>query len=251
MGRLDNKVALISGGARGQGACEGKLFAREGAKVVLADLLDDDGMKVEAEIRELGGDATYVHMDVTSEQDWAAAVKLAETKYGKLDILVNNAAIYPRKSIEEITPGEWDRVMDINGKGVLLGTKWAIPAMRRAGGGSIVNISSTHALKGGRFLAGAYSAAKAAVRILTKTTAIEYADDGIRCNTVYPGLIDTLMVADLLGDPIDRAERSIIIPLGRIGTVEDIAYGVLYLASDESSYVTGTDLIIDGGRMAG
>ena len=251
MGRLDNKVALISGGARGQGACEGRLFSREGAKVVLADLLDDDGMKVEAEIRELGGDATYVHMDVTSEQDWAAAVKLAETKYGKLDILVNNAAIYPRKSIEEITPEEWDRVMDINGKGVLLGTKWAIPAMRRTGGGSIVNISSTHALKGGRFLAGAYSAAKAAVRILTKTTAIEYADDRIRCNTVYPGLVDTLMVADLLGDPLDRAERSSIIPLGRIGTVEDIAYGVLYLASDESSYVTGTDLIIDGGRMAG
>ena len=146
MGRLDGKVALISGGARGQGATEARMFAMEGAKVVFGDITDDEGKKVEAQIRELGGEATYVHLDVTKEPDWKAAVDTAVRTYGKLNVLVNNAGILIRKNIEETTVEDWDRIFDINAKGVFLGTKASIPAMREAGGGSIVNISSTAGL---------------------------------------------------------------------------------------------------------
>ena len=257
MGRLDGKVALISGGARGQGATEAKIFATEGAKVVFGDLLDEEGQKVEDEIHQSGGEAIYTHLDVTVEADWVAAVETAVHRFGKLDILVNNAGIVGSSlgggpvSIENATVEAWDRVMEVNAKGVFLGTKYAIPEMRRAGGGSIINISSVSGLVGDlKPSSGAYPASKGAVRLLTKATAIQYAGEWIRCNSVHPGLIETPMTDSTFPTPQDRQDRIAITPIKRIGTPEDIAYGVLYLASDESSYVTGTELIIDGGFTA-
>jgi len=250
MGRVDGKVALISGGARGQGATEAQLFSREGAKVVLGDILDDAGRQVEAAIRAAGGEATYVHLNVTSEADWRAAVDTAERGYGHLHVLVNNAGILIRKSIEETTEDDWDRLMAVNVKGVFLGTKYAIPAMRRAGGGSIINISSTAGLVGSPYGSSAYTATKGAVRLFTKATAVQHAKENIRCNSVHPGPVDTDMIRDTLSDPVLRDERLNRVPLGRIGKPEDIAYGVLYLASDESSFVTGSELVIDGGSTA-
>ncbi len=250
MGRLDGKVALISGGARGQGAAEAKLCAREGAKVVFGDVLDEQGKQVEAEIRASGGEATYVHLDVTREADWREAVETAVHSYGKLDVLVNNAGIVIRKGIEDTSEEDWDRIMAVNAKGVFLGTKHAIPAMRRAGGGSIVNISSTAGLVGSPYGSAAYTASKGAVRLFTKVTAMQHAQDKIRCNSVHPGPIDTPMLQESLAEPTRREDFLQRPPLGRIGTPEDIAYGVLYLASDESSFVTGSELVIDGGRTA-
>jgi len=250
MGRLDGKVALISGGARGQGAAEANLFAREGAKVVFGDVLDDQGKQVEAEIHEVGGEVLYIHLDVTREADWVTAVETAVSRYGKLDILVNNAGITIRKSIEDTTEEDWDRIMAINAKGVFLGTKQAIPAMRQSGGGSIVNISSTAGLVGSPYSGASYAATKGAVRLFTKSTAIQYAKEGIRCNSVHPGLLETPMTEDILADAAHREERTQRIPLGKIGTAEDIAYGVLYLASDEASFITGSELVIDGGATA-
>ena len=189
--RLEGKVALISGGARGQGATEAKLFVREGAKVVFGDIRDQEGQQVEAEIPELGGEATYTHLDVTREADWRSAVDTAVSRYGRLDILVNNAGIAIWKGVEDTTEEDWDRVMAVNAKGVFLGTKHAIPAMRQAGGGSIINISSTAGLRGIPGLA-AYTATKGAVRLFTKSTAIQYAGENIRCNSVHPGGVDRL-----------------------------------------------------------
>ena len=246
MGRLEGKVALISGGARGQGAVETELFSNEGAKVVFGDIRDDEGKQVEAKIRELGGDVTYIHMDATNEEDWQKAVALAESQYGKLDILVNNAGISPPERQIDITVEQWDAVMDINAKGVFLGTKHAIPAMQRAGGGSIINISSIAGIVGRPLASAAYAASKGAVRVFTKSTAAQHASDNIRCNSVHPGPIDTDMLRGVTAsaDPSSRVGE---IPLGRLGQSEDVAYGVLYLASDEAAFVTGIELVIDGG----
>ena len=250
MGRLDGKVALISGGARGQGATEGRMMAQEGAKVVLGDILDEQGRAVEAEIRAAGGTATYVHLNVTSEADWQSAVQTAENAYGGLHVLVNNAGILMRATIEETTEDDFDRIMAVNVKGVFLGTKHAIPAMRRAGGGSIINISSVAGLVGSPGETAAYSATKGGVRLFTKSTAIQHASDNIRCNSVHPGPISTDMIKDMLEDPEQWEQRMRRLPLKRPGRPEDIAYGVIYLASDESSYVTGAELVIDGGTTA-
>ena len=250
MGRLDGKVALISGGARGQGAAETRLFVREGARVVFGDILDDEGKKVEAEIRAAGGDVTYVHLNVTRETDWRAAVATAVERYGKLDVLVNNAGILLRATIEATTEADWDRIMAVNVKGVFLGTKCALPAMRQAGGGSIVNISSTAGLVGSPGETAAYSATKGAVRLFTKSTAIQHAREKIRCNSVHPGPIATDMIKDVLQNPGAWEQRLRRLPMGRVGTADEVAYGVLYLASDESSYVTGSELVIDGGTTA-
>ena len=247
MGRLDRKVALISGGSKGQGAAEAKLFAQEGAKVVLADILDDEGKKIEAEINETGGEAMYLHLDVTSEADWAAAVRAAVDSYGKLDILVNNAGILLRKGVEETSAEEWDRIQDVNSKGVFLGVKAAIPAMREAGGGSIVNISSIAGLRGSTSTA--YGASKGLVRLLTKSTAVQYGPEGIRCNSVHPGIIETDMTEEML-DSVGREQWLARTPLRIIANAHDVALGVLYLASDESRYVTGSELVIDGGITA-
>jgi len=250
MGRLDGKVAVISGGARGQGAIEARMLAREGAKVVFGDVLDDDGRKVEAEIRGSGHEATYVRLDVTKEADWRAAIDTAVDRYGKLNVLVNNAGILIRKIIEETTEEDWDRIMAVNAKGVFLGTKHAIPAMRRAGGGSIINISSVAGLVGSPGNTAAYSATKGAVRLFSKATAVQQAKDNIRCNSIHPGPIETPMIQDMLDDPARLADRMRRLPMGKVGVPEDIAYGVVYLASDESSFVTGTELVIDGGTTA-
>ena len=250
MGRLDGKVALISGGARGQGALEAELFVSEGAKVVFGDVLDQEGAAVETKIKNAGGEATYVHLDVTRDDEWRRAVDMAESTYGKLNVLINNAGIAHGDPILETTDETWDRVMAINGKGVFLGTRAAIPAMQRAGGGSIINISSIAALIGQRHTGSAYAASKGMVRIFSKTTAIQYADDGIRCNSIHPGPTVTAMTAAITDNPEVMERRLREIPLGRLGRVEDVAFGALYLASDESSYITGIELIIDGGLTA-
>ncbi len=251
MGKLDGKVALISGGARGQGAAEAETFAREGARVVFGDIRDAEGRKVEATIRDHGGEATYVHLDVTSETDWQSAVQTATGRYGKLDILINNAAIViPRVPIEERTAAEWDQVMAVNAKGVFLGTKYAIPAMRQSGGGSIVNISSVAGIGQSLHQEPAYAASKGAIRIFTKVTASQHAKDRIRCNSVHPGPVDTVMFHSAFPDREAMERRLQRIPLGRMGTVAEIVSAVLYLASDDSSYMSGSELVIDGGALA-
>lgn len=247
--RLEGKVALITGAARGQGEAEARMFAKEGAKVVLADVSDREGTAVAASIAEAGGDAIFVHLDVTNEEEWDAAIKSAVASFGKLDILVNNAGIWRRGHVLETTVEQWDDILDINAKGVFLGTKAAIPEMRKAGGGSIINISSTAGLVGSRTSA-AYSASKGAVRIFTKSTAIQYAAEGIRANSIHPGPIDTDMGDQVWPDAESKERTMNRVALSRIGTAEDVAYGALYLASDESSFVTGSELVIDGGVTA-
>ena len=195
--RLEGKVVLISGGARGQGAVEAKLFSSEGARVVIADVLEDEGRQVEAEINENGGECLFLRLDVTSEANWQEVVAATVDRFGKLDVLINNAGIYRTERVEETTEELWDQVMEVNGKGVFLGTKCAIPEMRRAGGGSIINISSVAGLVGSQMSA-AYGSSKGAVRIFTKATAIQYAGDGIRANSIHPGIIETPMTEHLL-----------------------------------------------------
>jgi len=247
--RLKGKVALITGAARGQGAAEARLFAQEGAKVILADVTDQEGIAVAAEIAEAGGDAIYVHLDVANEDEWYAAIQSGVAAFGKLDILVNNAGIWRRGHVMETSSEQWDDIMGVNAKGVFLGTKAAIPEMRKAGGGSIVNISSTAGLVGSKTSA-AYSASKGAVRIFSKSTAVQYASEGIRANSIHPGPIDTDMGDQVWPDVTSREASISRTALARIGTANDIAYGALYLASDESSFVTGSELVIDGGVTA-
>jgi 3(or 17)beta-hydroxysteroid dehydrogenase len=248
--RLAGKVALISGGARGMGAAEARLFAREGARVVIADILEAEGRGLEADIKAKGGEAVFIRLDVTSEADWQTAVETAVSRFEKLNVLVNNAGIGGGGRIEDTTVEEWTRMMDINAKGVFLGTKAAIPAMRRAGGGSIVNISSQLGLVGMDISSPQYQASKGAVRLLTKSTAVQYAREGIRANSVHPGPIVTPMTERRRADPAQRQLMISRIPLGRYGEPDEVAYGVLYLASDESGFVTGSELVIDGGWTA-
>jgi NAD(P)-dependent dehydrogenase (short-subunit alcohol dehydrogenase family) len=248
--RLENKVALISGGARGMGAAEAILFSREGAKVVIGDVLEDEGRQTEAQINESGGECLFLRLDVTSESNWQDAVAATVSRFGKLDILVNNAGIFPLGTVEDTSEDLWDRVMAINAKGVFMGTKYAIPEMRKTGGGSIINISSIAGLIGSRGAA-AYGASKGAVRIFTKSTAIQYAADGIRANSVHPGIIETPMsIPTILTTEEQRDTQINRTPLGRIGTADDVASGILFLASDESSFMTGSELVIDGGLTA-
>ena len=248
--KLTGKVALISGGARGMGAAEARLFVSEGAKVVIGDVLEAQGREVEAEIKAGGGEAVFVRLDVTNEADWQRAVETAVSQFGQLHILVNNAGVSSQGRVEEVTLEEWNRVMDINSTGVFLGTKTAIPAMRRSGGGSIVNISSQLGLVGTDNSSPQYQASKGSVRLLTKTTAIQYAQDGIRANSVHPGPIETPMTEARRADPAVRELTLSRIPLRRYGQPDDVAKGVLYLASDDASFVTGSELVIDGGWTA-
>lgn len=251
MGRLDGKVAFISGGARGMGAEEARLFAREGAKVAIGDILDNDGRAVEAEINDSGGDCLYIHLDVTSESNWQNAIADTVSRFGALHILVNNAGIGGSGGpIEDTSVEDWERVMDINAKGVFLGTKAAIPSMQNAGAGSIINISSQLGIVATDNSSSMYHASKGAVRILTKSTAIQYAPDNIRANSIHPGPVTTPMTESRRGDPSYTEVTLSRIPLGRFAEPREIANAVLYLASDESSYVTGSEVVVDGGWVA-
>lgn len=251
MGRLDGKVALISGGARGQGAAEAQMFAEEGAKVVFGDILDEEGRRVEQIIRQAGGEATYIHLDVTDEAQWVAAVVKAVEGYGSLEILVNNAGIAPaRKSIEETSVEDWDKIQSINTRGVFLGTKHAIPAMRAAGGGSIINICSIASMGQWARQDPAYASSKAAVRVFSRLTAAQHAADHIRSNAVFPGPIDTEMLKEAMASPQGLTERLKRVPMGRMGTIDEITSAVLFLASDDSSYMTGGEMVIDGGATS-
>ena len=247
--RLNGKVALITGAARGQGECEAKLFSAEGATVVVADVLSTLGEKVAQDISSGGGKATFVKLDVSSEKDWVLAIQHTLDKFKALNVLVNNASIYRTTTIENTSMEEWDDVISTNARGAFLGTKYVIPAMRKANGGSIINICSTTGIVGSS-RGGAYGASKAAVRILTKHAAIQHASEGIRVNSISPGSIDTEMIAENIGTPQGRAASIKRIPAGRIGTSEDVAYGALFLDSDETSFITGSDLLIDGGMTA-
>ena len=247
--RLEGKVALITGASNGMGAAEAKLFAQEGAMVAIGDRLEADGRKVEAEIVEAGGQAIFVALDVTDEENWARAVDQVVARFGKLDVLVNNAGISGSGETDFRSTDAWDRLMNVNAKGVFLGTKAAIPHMRNAGGGSIINISSIFGIVGSGGST-SYHASKGAVRLFTKSTAIQYAKESIRANSIHPGPIDTPMTE------ASREEREINqrflnnTPMGRWARPEEVAFGVLYLASDESSFVTGSELVIDGGWTA-
>jgi NAD(P)-dependent dehydrogenase (short-subunit alcohol dehydrogenase family) len=260
--RLLDKVAIISGGASGIGAETARTFAMHGAAVVLCDLQDDLGHAVAREITEAGGVAEYRTLDVCSEQQWIALVADTEQKYGKINILGNIAGISGRPPGMTVQTGNiagtelanqtlesWNRIMEVNATGVFLGTKSVIPAMQRAGGGSIINISSICGIVGS-FANAAYHASKGAVRIFSKSAAIQYAKDQIRVNSVHPGFVDTPMARPgLLGNESGKA-RMDATPLGRFGKPYDIAMGCLYLASDEAAWVTGTELVIDGGLTA-
>jgi cyclopentanol dehydrogenase len=249
MDRLKGKVALISGGARGQGAAEARLFVGEGAKVVIADVLDDLCKKTADEINSGFGAKAVValHLDVTRAADWRAAVDSCVREFGGLDVLVNNAGIANVKGIEETSEEEWDSIVNINQKGVWLGMKAAVPSMRRRGGGSIINISSIYGIIGSPGSA-AYHGTKGAVRLLTKAAAVQYAADKIRVNSVHPGVILTPMV-----DVVPRSELQPLIdmaPMKRGAQPEEVGWCVVFLASDEASFVTGAELVVDGGYTA-
>ena len=246
MGRLEGRVALITGGARGQGAEEGRLFAAEGATVVLTDVLDDDGAATAAAI---GGAASYRHLDVRSESEWEAVVDAVVADHGRLDVLVNNAGIDLVRKLDATTLEEFERVVSINLTGTFLGMRTAARAMTKTGnGGSIVNISSVAGLQAVANH-GAYSSTKFAVTGLTRTAALEWGRHGIRVNSVHPGLIETPMTAGMRAftDATVRAKAERNIPLGRMGQSADIANMVLFLASDDSSYCTGQAFVVDGG----
>ena len=251
MGRMDGKVALISGGARGMGASEARLFAREGAAVVIGDILDEDGEATAASIAADGGQCRYVHLDVTQEADWQSAVAQAVAQFGSLDVLVNNAGIGSSSfQIHEEPVELWDRTIDVNLKGVFLGTRASVPAMLDAGGGSIINISSQLGIVGVPYNGSAYQTSKGGVRIFTKAAALQYANRGIRVNSVHPGPIVTEMTRAGRDDPERLSIMLSRIPMGRYGEAEEVANAVLYLASDESSFVTGSEVVVDGGWTA-
>ncbi|MFF2087498.1 glucose 1-dehydrogenase [Nocardia sp. NPDC058176] len=240
MGRLTGKVAVISGGARGMGAAHARRFVAEGASVVLGDVLDDEGAVV---AKELGAAAIYRHLDVREPEQWSAVVAAAVEEFGGLHVLVNNAGIVNGNLLVDFALAEWQRIIDINLTGTFLGMQAAVPAMKAAGGGSIVNISSVEGMRGSPGLHG-YTATKFAVRGLTKSAALELAPQGIRVNSVHPGLISTPMTE---GIPADFLQ----IPLARAAEPDEVSALVAYLASDESSYSTGAEFVVDGGLTVG
>ena len=248
--RLEGKVAIITGGANGMGAEECRIFAREGAKVVIADVVEEQGRQVEAEIAESGGDAVFMKLDVTSESNWAEAVEATVARFGKVDILVNNAGISGTHDEDTMSTQAWERFMDINAKGVFLGMKSVIPQMQEAGGGAIVNISSISGIVGQSGNHMGYNASKGAVRIVTKSAAVQFAQDGIRVNSVHPGTMPPMRssAAARNQEVISGALDSV--PMGRRGRVEEVGNAVLFLASDEASYITGAELVVDGGLTA-
>ena len=252
MGRLDGKVALITGGGSGMGRVASALFANEGARVVLTDVNDDAGETAAKEVEAAGGQAVYVHADVSIEADARDMVRAAVERFGGLHVLYNNAGIMlgDDGSVDATDETVWDRTLSINVKGVAFGCKFGIPAMIASGGGSIVNVASFVAWMGAATSQTAYTASKGAVVAMTREIAVEYARRGIRCNALCPGPIDTPLLAELLSDPARRQRRFVHIPLGRLGRAEELAKAALFLASDDSSYMTGASLIVDGGITA-
>ena len=247
--RLEGKVALITGAAHGMGAEEARLFAREGARVAIADIREDDARKVEAEIAEAGGESMVLMLDVSQEDQWEQSVAAVVAKFGKLDILVNNAGISGSGERDATSTDAWDRLMNINAKGVFLGMKYAIPEMEKAGGGAIVNISSISGFVGQEGIHPGYNASKGAVRLVTKAAAVQHAKIGIRVNSVHPGMLPPMLTSFQRGDP-NRDAMNAAVPMGREGEPIEVANAVLFLASDEASYITGTELIVDGGFTA-
>ena len=248
--RLAGKVAIITGGASGMGQSEATIFAREGAKVVVGDINEAEGRQVVDKIAAAGGQVRFVKLDVTNEGEWAAAVADTVKAFGKLDVLVNNAGISGTFDPDTTSTTAWDTVMAVNAKGVFLGMKHAVPAMREAGGGAIVNISSISGFVGQDGIHMAYNASKGAVRLMTKSAAVQQARHGIRVNSVHPGMLPPMRSSRLSADPTWRDKMIRAVPMKREGRVEEVAYAVLFLASDEASYITGTELVVDGGFLA-
>jgi NAD(P)-dependent dehydrogenase (short-subunit alcohol dehydrogenase family) len=247
--RLKDKVAIVTGGAHGMGESMVRIFAREGAKVVLADVLEGEGSGVAASVKAEGGDALFVRLDVAHEDQWPEVVRTTVARYGRLDILVNNAGISGAVS-DRMSTEYFDRLMAVNTRGTFLGMKYAIPEMQKRAGGSIVNLSSISGFVGQEFVHMGYNAAKGAIRLLTKSAAAQYGKDGIRVNSVHPGLMPPMRTSVTAADPALREKVIASIPLRRAGRAEEAAYAVLFLASDEASYITGTELVVDGGFLA-
>ena len=246
MGRLDGKIAVITGGADGMGASHSRLFSQEGAKLVVTDRREEPGQRVVDDIVAAGGEAIFVHQDVSVEADWERVAAVTMDRYGKADILINNAAIASFKSAKDATLEEWNLIMDVTAKSIFLGCKAMLPAMQAAGGGSIVNISSISGIVGMGAQA-AYQAAKGAVRVLSKSIAVDYAKYNIRCNSIHPGVVRTRGTSRVMDDPsfVDGMLTSTI--LRRVAEPIELSYPVLFLASDESTYVNGAELVVDGG----
>ena len=244
--RLKDKIAIVTGGASGMGASTARIFAREGAKVVISDVNDRDG---EALAKEIGGAARFLHLDVTSEADWKKVADTAVQSFGRIDILINNAGV-SGSDPDILSMATWDQQMSINAKGVFLGLRTVIPEMQKKQAGAIVNISSISGIAAQQFVHMGYNAAKGAVRMMTKATAVQFAKDGIRCNSVHPGLMPAMQTSRMSADPDVRARMLRAVPMRREGRVEEVANANLFLASDEASYITGTELVVDGRFLA-
>jgi 3(or 17)beta-hydroxysteroid dehydrogenase len=247
--RLKDKVALITGAAHGMGESTARLFAREGAKVIVADVLEREGEAIAKSIVAAGGEAQFMHLDVAEEQQWIDAMHKIVAHYGRLDILVNNAGISGAVP-DRMSTEYFDRLMSVNARGTFLGVKYAVAEMQKTGGGSIVNLSSISGFVGQAFVHMGYNAAKGAIRILTKSAAVQYGKDNIRVNSVHPGLMPPMLTSVTAADPALREKVLAAVPLGRAGSADEAAYAVLFLASDEASYITGTELVVDGGYLA-
>jgi len=245
--RLAGKVAIITGAASGMGAATARMFAREGAKVVVADVMEHEGKQV---AESIGAAAHFEKLDVTNEENWEAAVAATVKRFGKLDVLVNNAGISGSAEQDLYSTAAWHRIMEINATGVFLGIKYAIPAMIANGGGSIINLSSIAGIIGSEGIHMAYNASKAAVRLMTKSVAVQHAQQKIRANSVHPGIMPPMRTSGRTADPATRAQRMQVIPMRRAGEVDEVAYAILFLASDESSYITGSEIHVDGGAIA-
>jgi NAD(P)-dependent dehydrogenase (short-subunit alcohol dehydrogenase family) len=252
MPRLDGKVALITGAGNGMGRVASTLFAREGARVVVADWSDEGGAETVAAVDAAGGEAAFVKVDVARAEQVEAMVAFTMQRFGSLDVLYNNAGIFPADDggVTETPEPTWDRVMEVNLKGVWLGCRYGVPAMLESGGGSIVNVASFVALVGAATAQIAYTASKGGVLAMTREIAVEYGRRNIRANSLCPGPIATPMLEELMSDPDRRARRLVHIPMGRLGRAEELAKAALFLASDESSFMTGAQLVVDGGITA-
>ena len=251
MGRFEGKVALVTGGAFGMGAATSKLFATEGAKVVICDLLEDEGHKRITEIKNGGGEATFIRLDVTDEGQWEAAIKDALSSYGALHVLVNNAGISGSGYQDQGDVKAWEDLMRINATGPFLGTKHAAPAIIQSGGGAIVNISSISGVVGQGYIHPGYNASKGAVRTMTKQSAVRFAKDGVRVNSVHPGIMPAMRTSGVTADPVHRQKiLDAYVPMKRAGEAIEVAKAVVFLASDDASYITGAELPVDGGYLA-